>query len=453
MRLRHTRLRSLSFTIVFALLGLALLPAAVAHAHDEWEFPLPALSARGAILIDADTGQVLYGRAEHERFYPASTTKIMTALLALERDDEEALTTVTRTAVAVEGSLAYLQPGERISLHDLLHGLMLVSGNDAAIAIAEHISGSEAAFADLMNERAAALGLTDTHFVNPHGLHDPEHYTTPADLARLARHALSNDAFARLVATTEYTIEAAPRRDYINTNRLLWTTPGVTGVKTGYTPEANSTYVASAERDGRRLIAVVMDTGTEEKWSDAAALLDYGFAAFVPWPVLESGEPATHVTVAGGAAPRVPAMPAQSVTVLVGRDGAEPGPYVLSPADLEVTPALAAALDAPITAGTSLGTAQVTAAGHELGRTELIAAADVPIAETPANPRWEETKQAIAAWPVWELIRLWWYVPLLAMAAWRLLSSARRRRRTRRQLLQRQSAAGALPMHRLFRGS
>src|SRR5690606_38872271 len=101
-------------------------------------------------------------------------------------------------------------------------------------------------------------------------------------LARLARHALRNEAFARLVATTEYTTEAAPRRDYVNTNRLLWTMPGASGVKTGYTPEANSTFVASAERDGRRLIAVVMDTGTEEKWTDAAALLEYGFSAFIP---------------------------------------------------------------------------------------------------------------------------------------------------------------------------
>lgn len=416
----------------------------------QWEFPLPTVTARGAVLIDAGSGQILYGKAEHERFFPASTTKIMTALLALTHSAPDDVTTVTTTAVAVDGSLAYLQPGERISLQDLLHGLMLVSGNDAAVAIAEHVSGSTEAFADLMNEQAATLGMSGTHFVNPHGLHDPDHYTTPLDLAILARIALADDAFARLVATDEYTTDAEPRRDYVNGNRLLWTLPGATGVKTGFTPEANSTLVASAERDGRHLIAVVMDTGTEEKWNDATTLLEYGFAAFVPYSALSTSQPATHVTVNGGATPAVPVKPAQPVTVLVGREGTEPGPYVLQPADVSVTPDVASELSAPVAAGAAVGSASVAAGAQVLGQTELVTAADVPIAEiNPAAAR-DGAWQAIAAWPVWELIRLWWYVPVLLFGAWRLLRSARRRRHVRRRQLRDQT--GVLPMHRLFRG-
>lgn len=424
-----------------------LLPSP-AHAEGEWLYPLPTVAARGAVLIDAGSGQVLYGKAEHERFYPASTTKIMTAWLALERTQPDDMTTVTTTAVAVEGSLAYLQPGERIALRDLLHGLMLMSGNDAAVAIAEHISGSEAAFAELMNERAAALGMSGTHFVNAHGLHDPEHYTTPLDLARLARAAMANDDFARLVATQEYTTAATPSRDYMNGNRLLWSLPGATGVKTGYTPEANSTLVASAARDGRHLIAVVMDTGTEEKWTDAATLLEYGFSAFVPWPVLSSDGPAAQVAVAGGTTGTVPALPAAPITVLVARDGAEPGPYVLSPADVDIISDIAAPVTAPVAAGTAIGRAHVSGAGQVLGSADLLAAADVPVPEPEPGSPFVAAWEAVAAWPLWTFIRLWWYVPVLLIGGWRLVSASRRRR-SRRQLLQRKG--GTLPLYRMFR--
>lgn len=449
--MRPLRPHSFRLIRIFVTILVIMLSAGQTAMAETWLYPLPEIVAGGAVLIDADTGQVLFGQAEHEQFFPASTTKIMTALLALEQGDPNALTTVSRTATDVEGSLAYITPGERISLRDLLHGLMLVSGNDAAAAIAEMISGSEADFADAMNTRAAALGMTDTHFVNAHGLHDPDHYTTPLDLARLTRHALANPAFAALAATGEYETEADPDRQYVNTNRLLWTMDGVTGVKTGYTPEANSAYVASAERDGRRLIAVVMNTGSEEKWTDAASLLEYGFAAFMPWPAVTRGKPAGSAVIAGGTEPNVPAMPTRTVSVLVGRDGAEPGPFVLSPADVEINPVFADELAAPLEAGDAIGTVVVTAHGTELSETELVAAVSVPAAAVvTTNPRWTETKQSISDWPVWEFVRLWWYVPLIVIAVARMFTTARRRRRARR-VLQRQSAAGALPMHRLFR--
>lgn len=447
--LRNDYVRYFMLLPLLCLFAVTLLVSPV-QAQGEWEFPLPTVTARGAVLIDADSGQVLFGKAEHDTFFPASTTKIMTALLAIEHGDPSELTTVTTTAVDVEGSLAYLRPGERMSLQDMLHGLMLSSGNDAAIAIAEMISGSEEAFAALMNERAAELGLTDTHFVNPHGLHDPEHYTTPVDLARLSRAALANPDFAKLVATQEYTTTAEPAREYYNGNRLLWTLPGATGIKTGYTPEANSTLVASAARDGRHLIAVVMDTGSEAKWTDAVTLLEYGFDAFVTWPVLSSDEPAAQVTVAGGAAATVPALPAEAVTVLIGREGTEPGPYVLGPADVSITPDVIESLAAPVTAGAEVGSARVSGAGQELAVSALIAAVDVPLPEQTAST-WRRQWDAVASWPVWELIRLWWYVPVLVIGLWRFVAAARSRRHRRRQQMLRQQA-GTLPMHRLFRG-
>lgn len=235
---------------------------------------LPALSAPSAILADAVTGQVLYSQDADAPRPPASTTKIMTALLVLERG---VLTETVRIPANIQmpGTSAALQPGETLTLEDLLYGLLLPSGNDAALALARHISGSEEAFVAAMNARATELGLTHTHFANPHGLDDPGHVSSAADLLALTREALRHPIFARIVATSSYSTRG---HVWENRNQLLGHYPGADGVKTGTTAAAGECLVATATREGHRLIAVVL--GSNDRYADATALLDYGFANY-----------------------------------------------------------------------------------------------------------------------------------------------------------------------------
>ena len=203
----------------------------------------PSISARSAILIAAETGEALFEKAADERLPMASTTKIMTALAAIESMPLDTVVTVPAGAVGVEGSSVYLEAGEKLTLEDLLYALLLASANDAATAIALTVSGSVEEFAALMNEKAAALGLSGTHFTNPHGLYDEEHYTTAADLAKLTAYALENEVFAKIVSTYKRTIPLNGDngvRVLINHNRLLRMSDDVIGVKTGFTKKADA---------------------------------------------------------------------------------------------------------------------------------------------------------------------------------------------------------------------
>jgi len=235
----------------------------------------PSLSAGSAILADAATGRVLYQKNAAAPRAPASTTKIMTALLALERAP---LTETVRIppGIQVPGTTAHLSPGETVTLEELLYGLLLPSGNDAAQALALHVSGSEEAFVAAMNARAAELGLSHTHFLNSHGLDAPGHVSSAADLLALTREAFRHPAFAHIVATPATSMGG---HDWRNRNRLLGQYPGADGVKTGTTAAAGECLVASASRDAHRLIAVVL--GSDDRYADATALLDYGFANYV----------------------------------------------------------------------------------------------------------------------------------------------------------------------------
>ena len=203
----------------------------------------------------------------------ASTTKIMTALVAIEEGRLEDRVRIGPQAIRIYGSRAGLRAGQELRLEDLLHGLLLSSGNDAALAVAEHVAGSVEAFVERMNARARELGLLHTRFVNPHGLDAPGHYSTAYDLAQLARVALLHPTFARIVARKEYPIP--PLGTWHNTNRLLWSFEGIEGVKTGTTGRAGDCLVAAASRSGMRLISVVL--GSDNRWADTARLLEYGF--------------------------------------------------------------------------------------------------------------------------------------------------------------------------------
>jgi serine-type D-Ala-D-Ala carboxypeptidase (penicillin-binding protein 5/6) len=239
----------------------------------------PSITAQAAVIMDGDTGRVLYERNAYEHRRPASTTKIMTAIIAIEHGDLE------RTIVSdVDGSkmpgssVMGLRPGVRITARDLLYGLLLPSGNDAAVLLAENIDGTVPAFVDEMNRKAAELGLDDTHYENPHGLDAAQHYSTAYDLARLARYAMGNPDFARIVGTVDWHLGMPSDYDLHNGNSLLTTYPGADGVKIGWTERAGWTLVASAVRDGHHLFVTVLDS--QDRDADAAALLDWAFASY-----------------------------------------------------------------------------------------------------------------------------------------------------------------------------
>ena len=235
---------------------------------------MPQVSATAAIVAGGDVGQPLAGKNIHERLAMASTTKIMTALLVLERANLDDAVTISPTAL-VGGSSMGLQAGEVVTVEDLLWGLLLQSGNDAAVALAEHVAGSEANFVALMNERAVQLGLADTHFANPHGLDDPEHASSAYDLWVLAEAAMKFPVFQEIVASRSH---VAAGRTLLNINELLDRYPGADGVKTGTTQAAGQSLVASVTRDGHRSMAVVL--GSEDRYADAAAIFDHYFASY-----------------------------------------------------------------------------------------------------------------------------------------------------------------------------
>lgn len=224
-------------------------------------------SARGSCLIDAKSGSILYEKNQNTRMPMASTTKIMTALVAIENMDVNALVTVPKQAVGVEGSSIYLKENEQIKVLDLLYALMLESGNDAATAIAILCSGSEEKFTALMNEKAKEIGLIDTHFDNPHGLHSDNHFTTPYELALLTSKALENEVFAKIVSTkSHYAQTSIGRRYFVNHNKLLRYMENAVGVKTGFTRTAGRCLVSASKSGESQFVAVTLNDGND--WND-----------------------------------------------------------------------------------------------------------------------------------------------------------------------------------------
>ncbi len=247
------------------------------------------VSARSAILIEAETGQILFEKDAYTRRPMASTTKIMTALVAIESGDISREITVDALAAGVEGSSIYLKAGDKITLEALIWALMLESANDAAAAIAIGVAGSIEAFADMMNEKARSLGLSDTNFTNPHGLSDDNHYTTAYDLARLSAAAMQNETFRRIVSTDKYRITYADTaRSLHNHNKMLHIYDGAVGVKTGFTKASGRCLVSAAERDGMTLIAVTL--GAPDDWADHTSMLDLGFSSIERVSLIEPRE-------------------------------------------------------------------------------------------------------------------------------------------------------------------
>jgi len=288
-------------------LVLLLYPAAGATAA-----AVPDIKANAAILMDAKTGQVLYNKNMNKRGAPASTTKILTAILAIESGRLDEMTKVSVKASSTPGSSMHLYPGQLISLRELVTGLLLRSGNDAAVAIAEYLAGSSEAFVDLMNQKAAALGALHSHFCNPNGLSAAGHYSTAFDLAWMSRYALNNPIFADIVNTKETTIEWLDKRgqghdvNLRNTNKLLWMLDDADGVKTGTTGEAGPCLVSSATRGNQKLIAVVLHD--HNRWYDSMQLLKYGFNAFDLYEFAQENEIVAVLPVEDGFAGEVDAL-------------------------------------------------------------------------------------------------------------------------------------------------
>lgn len=300
--------RILAILVLVSVLMLRTLPVVAA----------PRVTADAAVLMDWKTGTVLYEKNAHSIRHPASLTKMLTAVVALEHANLQDVVVVPEEACSVHGSSAGLRKGQRYTMEDLLYMLLLKSANDAACAIAIHVAGSIPEFARLMNDKARQIGAYNTTFLNPHGLTEPGHLTTAYDQALIARYALSIPFFAETVSTKEAEVDRLDRDVVIrlrNTNKLLWYFAGMDGVKTGTTHAAGKSLAASATRDGQRLVTVVLHS--DARWNDAANLLEYGFAAFELVNPYNKGDIVRTVRVRGGMEPRVPIIATSDLAAVV----------------------------------------------------------------------------------------------------------------------------------------
>ena len=284
----------------------------------------PRITADAGILMDFVTGTVLYEKKAHEPRHPASLTKIMTAIIVLDKCPLQDVVTVSPEAARVSGSRAGLRPGQKFTVEDMLYSLLMESTNDAAMALAIHVAGSAPAFADLMNAKAWAIGARNTHFANPHGLTAPGHLTTAYDLALIARHALQYPLFAETVRTRVAEIDRLDRDAVTrlhNTNRLLQHFEGADGVKTGTTTASGRSLVATATRNDHKLVSVVLHS--DSRWDDAARLLDYGFERFILVYPYRRGDFVRTVRVRGGMASRATLVAGDDLAVVVPMEYAE----------------------------------------------------------------------------------------------------------------------------------
>ncbi len=353
-----------------------------------------AISARSAIVLDAASGRILFEHNSRTKRGMASTTKIMTALCALEYGDTEKIVTVSKTASGIEGSSMYLAPDEKLKLSDLIYGLMLVSGNDAATAIAESVSGSAEKFAELMNKKASEIGAFDTSFTNPHGLSDENHFTTAYDLAKITAYAMKNPLFCEIVATKSKSLaqtEGGFPRYLVNHNKFLNMYNGCIGVKTGFTKATGRCLVTAVEKDGLRFICVTLND--PDDWSDHKTMYDNAFSTFSPYKIRNSGETFVSAAVKNGEADMVDLISETDIYIPI-KQGEE--------SLIEISAEPFEELAAPIHAGDILGTLKVKISGSNCGEFPLVAKADVPekkIIFTPQETDFSKTfKKLFNSW-------------------------------------------------------
>lgn len=344
---------------IFTLFCLLILPTAVSADNS-----IPDLTAKAAIVMEASTGKVLYSRNANERRYPASTTKIVTLITALEYGNLDENVMASPNAATTEGSSLWLAPGEQLKLRDMLYGIMLVSGNDATVAVAEHISGSVAGFAKLMTDKAHSLGAVNSNFVNTSGLPDERHFTTAFDLAKITAYGYKNPLFAQIVSTKHKIIPWPGKehdRDLYNENRMLWLYDGANGVKTGYTDAAGRCLVSAANRNGVQLVVVVLDS--ERMWDDSIKLLDFGFAQLKPVPVINKGDILKTVKIQEGKLNSVQLLAENDIVLPMADDEHDKFTTVIE---------APGKINAPLAAGQKIGTVKIMYNNIEVANTDLI---------------------------------------------------------------------------------
>jgi len=337
------------------------------------------IRAPSAILVDAGSGQVLFERNSHERRAIASMTKLMTLLLAFEAVETGKVSlqdkvTASMNAYRLGGAQIWLAPGEVMSLEDLLRAVAMQSANDASVAVAEHIAGSVENFVALMNQRAKELGMNDTHYMNPHGLDEPDHYSSAYDMAVLGREAVKHPKLLEFTGTWEHYLRVDPvtgkgKTWLVNTNRLIVQMRGVDGLKTGFTEQSKYCLTATMRRGDLRLIAVVMGLPEgKQRFEEAAKLLNFGFANYTGVPAAKAGERVGVVPVQLGLVDQVEAVAETdlSLTVPKGRE-----------AGLKREVQLPKRVLAPVLRGARLGTMIITRDGEEVGRVNLVASTSV----------------------------------------------------------------------------
>ncbi|MBP3657180.1 MAG: D-alanyl-D-alanine carboxypeptidase [Clostridia bacterium] len=342
-------------------------------------------SAKAACIMEMQTGRVLFAYNMHQKLPMASTTKVMTALLAIERGDLASPVVCSENAFGVPGTSIYLAQGETLTLREMLLGLMLSSGNDAAVAIAEHIGGSTVQFAQMMNERARAAGAVNTHFTNPHGLPDDRHLTTAYDLALIAREAMGNETFRSIVSTQRAAIPWEGRaypRQLTNKNRLLSDYPGATGIKTGYTSRAGRCLVFGAQRGGMELVGVVL--GCQDWFAEAARLMDGCYDTYSMTDVLGPMQSAGEMPVTDGRESCVGMCLMEPLSVPLAQGEA-------AQIVLDVPQSVAA----PVYPGMHLGTASLVVGGSVLGLSEVVASGRVD-----SSGLLVDVRRVMAGWPL-----------------------------------------------------
>lgn len=352
----------------FILVFLCLVSMCQASFADEL-----AISSPSAILIESQTGQVLFEKNAHEKLPPASVTKIMTMLLTIEAVDSgqikmEDMVTCTEEAASMGGSQVYLEAGEQMSVHDMLKAVAVASGNDAAVALACHLSGSHEGFVKKMNERAKELGMENTNFVNCNGLDDENHYTTAYDISVMSKELISHP---RIFEFTSIWMDSLRGGEFglVNTNKLIRFYEGANGLKTGSTSIAKYCLSASAKRNDMNLIAVIMAAPTsKERFADATKLLDYGFANYAIANSLVTDEDLTEIKVKKGAENIVNPGAKEQTGVLVSKDKLN---------SIEKRLSIPEEIEAPIAKGQKIGEIEFFIDGNKVGGTDLVALKDI----------------------------------------------------------------------------
>ncbi|MFQ5574479.1 MAG: D-alanyl-D-alanine carboxypeptidase family protein [Terriglobia bacterium] len=354
-------LRRLRVSVAGLFLFLALVCfGAPAHAE------LPDLTGQSVILIDADTGTVLGEKAAREKRAIGSTTKIVTAILALEKRSLEDLVSTSESAPLAGGSEVGLGMGDQLTVRDLLYSLMVASANDAAVVLAENIGESVPSFAQMMNDKAEQIGAKDSNFVNPHGLHDPNHYSTAADLSLMAQYAMKNKVFREIVATKERPIAlpgAAAPRTMTNRNRLLWLYEPAIGIKTGFVKEAGYCLVAAAEKNGLTLISVVLGAPTKAASNeDSVKAFTYGFDSYARKQFIRKGRTYGRIKIPFSRGKKLAVVAERSFSFLEGEG-----------ISLRRLTRVQKGLDLPVKKGEKLGSVSVWRDKTRLAEVDLVA--------------------------------------------------------------------------------